>query len=240
MSVSSTGASRSERAVAPSPEDPEPRRSLADRLDEVLLQLDRLRDRPAVSALLAAAAISVALGGWLLSRSMPDEAVEDRIPFVSTTSGPAATTVVTAEVEPVVVHVAGAVNQPGVVILDGDARIIDAIDAAGGPRPDADLHQLNLAAPVSDGMQVRVPIPGEVVPINGTGAAGEPGGLGPVNLNTASAADLERLHGIGPALAASIVDWRRDNGPFTAPDDLLSVPGIGPAKLDALIELVVL
>ncbi len=155
----------------------------------------------------------------------------------------------------VVVHVAGAVAVPGVVVLRPGARVADAIDAAGGAAADADTDQLNLARPLSDGEQVRVPRAGEDASAwaqqpagSGTAQAaggqggGDPAGAqggqdgGLINLNTADAAALEELPGIGPALAERIVSHRGSHGPFATVEDLLDVPGIGQAKLEALRE----
>ena len=138
------------------------------------------------------------------------------------------------------VHVVGAVRSPGVVRLPAGARVVDAIEAAGGVREDAQTEQLNLARLVADGEQVRVPVVGEVVeagPSAGPGAAPSAGGTsgsGLINVNTASAEELERLPGIGPALAERIVSHRQAHGPFASLDDLTDVPGIGRAKLEAL------
>lgn len=145
-----------------------------------------------------------------------------------------------------VVHVAGAVARPGIVLLAPGGRVADAIEAAGGAGDDADLDQLNLAAPLSDGVQVRVPRQGETVPTPiipapaapGGGAAGAQAAPVLVDLNRATAAELEQLPGIGPSLAAAIVTWRTDPGLFKRVDDLLDVPGIGQAKLAALADRV--
>lgn len=144
----------------------------------------------------------------------------------------------------VTVHVAGAVNSPGVVTLPAGSRVVDAITAAGGAAADADTDQLNLARQVTDGEQVRVPRIGQDASAWQTppgppaspaaGASGGPTGQESVNINTASAAELEALPGIGPALAQRIVDHRQQHGPFASVDDLLDVPGIGRAKLEAL------
>jgi competence protein ComEA len=137
------------------------------------------------------------------------------------------------------------VSRPGVYELDPSARVIDAVTAAGGSVAGADLDGLNLAAPLVDGQRVYVPHVGEVDPAAvPAGGAPAPTGLeggaprGPVNLNTATAAELESLPGVGPATAATIVDDRTRNGPFASVDDLERVPGIGPAKLAALREQV--
>ncbi len=142
---------------------------------------------------------------------------------------------------PVFAHVEGAVAQPGLYRLPGGARVVDAIAAAGGLTEHADRDALNLARPVKDGEQLHVPIAGES-PVHDAGAppqtAGDPSGAEPVNLNTASAADLEALPRIGPAIAGQIVAWREANGSFTSVEDLLAVPGIGEKLLAGLRDLV--
>jgi competence protein ComEA len=142
----------------------------------------------------------------------------------------------------VLVHVAGAVVEPGVYELGADARVRDVIVAAGGPTETADWNALNLAAVVADGVKVYVPSLGEELPPSlvassgGTGTAQRP--AGPIDLNVATADELEALPGVGPATASAIVVDRERNGPFLDVDDLDRVPGIGPAKLDALRDLV--
>lgn len=149
-----------------------------------------------------------------------------------------------AEAEPapaVVVHVDGAVAAPGVYELSGSPRADDAIRAAGGLLPEADTSGLNLAAPISDGEKLHVPAVGEAPPAEApaqegeSAAAGEPG---LVNINTAGIDELDRLPGIGEATARAIVEDREANGPFSAPEDLMRVSGIGEkkyAKLEAMI-----
>ena len=139
------------------------------------------------------------------------------------------------------VHVAGAVVEPGVYQLLGDARVRDAIVAAGGPTPTADWNALNLAAAISDGMKIYVPNVGEEPP-----PSLAPPSIGPsvaipatpIDVNVATIDELESLPGVGPATATAIVTERERNGPFVDVDDLDRVPGIGPAKLDALRDLV--
>ncbi|HSM02057.1 MAG TPA: ComEA family DNA-binding protein [Acidimicrobiia bacterium] len=132
---------------------------------------------------------------------------------------------------PITVHVSGAVAEPGLVMLPAGARVADAILAAGGAKDDAVLTSLNLAAPLSDGQQL-------VVPREETGSwAGSPGD-GRIPINTAGAAALEGLPGVGQVLAQRIVEHRERNGPFTVVEDLLEVPGIGEAKLAALRDMV--
>jgi competence protein ComEA len=185
--------------------------------------------------LLTLAALAAVLAGgaglWYV-RSLPPP-VELRA-TVPRQAGPT----VAASPELLVVHVAGMVRRPGVYEFHDGDRVIDAIQAADGPRRQANLDALNLAAPLTDGEQVLVPggngPPGDVV-------AGEVlGGTTPalVNVNTASETELETLPGVGPVLGASIVAYRTENGPFPTVDALLDVSGIGPATLDKLRSLV--
>lgn len=138
--------------------------------------------------------------------------------------------------ESVLVHVSGAVHEPGVVTVAPTARVADAVEEAGGATDEADLDAVNLARPVEDGEQIHVPIPGEE-PAPTEQAAGSTdsaadAGTGTVDLNTADAAALETLPGVGPAIAARIVEHRELNGPFRSVDDLQEVSGIGPATLE--------
>lgn len=136
----------------------------------------------------------------------------------------------------VVVHVVGAVAEPGLVRLDAGARVADALDAAGGPTAEADLTAVNLARAVVDGEQIHVPVPGEALApaTGGDGAGGVGGGTGLVDVNRADAATLETLPGVGPVLAQRIVAWREEYGPFRHVDDLGEVSGIGPKVLEGL------
>jgi competence protein ComEA len=130
------------------------------------------------------------------------------------------------------VHVAGAVRDPGVYEIGPGARVIEAIREAGGPTRRADLSALNLAATLEDGQQVLVP---QRVPPGAAGAVGTPATrAGPLRLSTATQEQLEELDGIGPALASRIVEWRRAHGGIRSVDDLLDVPGIGPTRLESL------
>lgn len=138
------------------------------------------------------------------------------------------------------VHVLGEVAAPGLYIVDPDARLVDALAAAGGTLESADLQAVNLARPLSDGEQIVVPKmgaePSAGAPEGGVGGA--VGTDGVVNLNTADQAALETLPRIGPALAQRIIDWRDENGRFRAVDDLLAVPGIGEKLLAGMREKV--
>lgn len=149
------------------------------------------------------------------------------------------------------VHVAGAVVHPGLVRVSTGARVADAIAAAGGGLPDADLDRLNLAAKVVDGERIpvtKIGQPGTALASDGSdsgGAAGATGGdpnatgtTGPINLNTATAAQLDTLPGVGPSLAAAIVGERGRRGGFTSVDQLRSVRGIGDKRFADLKPLV--
>ena len=114
------------------------------------------------------------------------------------------------------------------------ARVIDAIHRAGGARPDADLTLLNLAAPLADGQQILVQKKGAATTGGGTGTTTGPGGVAIVNINTADETTLETLNGVGPALAAAIIQYRTEHGAFTSVDQLDDVSGIGPATLEKL------
>ena len=168
------------------------------------------------------------------------------------------------------VHVAGAVNNPGVYTLPAQGRAVDAIAAASGAAADADLDRVNLAGALSDGVQIYVPhrgetaAPAQIQPNGGTANAGQgnaanaasqggaqpqpartltPAGSAqkgstPVNINTATAEELQTLPRIGPAMAQRIIAWRETHGGFRSVDELDAVPGIGPSMLENLRPLV--
>ncbi len=228
-----------DQSVEGGPVDPFDRRprGLSDLLDDALVWVERRRRRlPGLS--LAAVTIGLMVTGlWWTVRPAPRPSVDDRIPTVSLdpTTAPA---VAEAAMESLIVHVAGAVARPGVYTLEPGQRVIDAVGAAGGPVPDADLSLVNLAEPLVDGSQIRIPLIGEapVAPLRPVLPGGSSGGAtaAPVDLNRATAGELETLIGVGPATAQAILDWREKNGPFRSIDQLLDVPGIGPAKFERL------
>lgn len=193
----------------------------------------RLRAAGVVAVLVAACAAA-----WWVLRPPPAPAIERSLPFApgaaATTSAPATATTTPGDV---VAHAAGAVLAPGLHRLPVGARVADLLAAAGGPAPDADLDRVNLAAPVADGERVWFPRHGEETPpaVAGAAPAGAAGGEPPpVDLNRATASELEALPGIGPSIASAIVEHRERAGPFASVDDLLDVPGIGPARLEEL------
>jgi competence protein ComEA len=149
---------------------------------------------------------------------------------------PAALRAEPAPVRRLLVHVVGAVRTPGLYRLDDGSRVDDAIGAAGGPKPKADLDAINLAAPVADGQQVVVPVRGSGTAPAGAGSSGT--AAGPVHLNTATLEQLDTLPGVGPVTAQKILDYRDEHGAFSSVDELDAVPGIGPARMAELKNLV--
>lgn len=135
----------------------------------------------------------------------------------------------TPSAPPLVVHVSGLVASPGVYDLPAGSRVRDAIQAAGGPLEEADVDSLNLAALLADGEKIYLPKKGEAAPAT---AGAEPAGK--VNLNTATAAQLEALPGVGPVLAQRILDYRQRKGRFSSVRQLLEVEGIGDKKFASL------
>ena len=130
-----------------------------------------------------------------------------------------------AEIATITIHVSGAVAEPGLVELDADDRVADALAAAGGALQEAELSAMNLAAPLTDGTLIVVPEKGKEAAVAGPAADGR------VRINTASLDEIATLPGIGPVLAQRIFDHRDANGPFRSVEELLDVSGIGEGKL---------
>ena len=193
--------------------------------------------------LVVVVAVTMAGAGLWYVRSLPkpvtiaaaDAAASAIAPGASGSTAPVAS----ATGAPIIVDVTGWVHEPGVYEFAEGDRVIDAVDRAGGARNGADLSVLNLAAPLADGAQVVVVKEGAAAGSGGEvpgAAAGPSGGL--ININTASATEFETLSGIGEVLAAAIVDYRTENGPFASVDELEDVSGIGPATLEEIRDLV--
>jgi competence protein ComEA len=138
--------------------------------------------------------------------------------------GEAVTLLPTATPGMLTVYVSGAVVIPGVYPLPAGSRVDAAVQAAGGFLPGAEQESVNLAKPLEDGQQIDVPGIVDTSHVN----------AGRVNINTATVAELDALPGIGPTTAQSIVDYRLQNGPFQAIQDIQNVPGIGPATYDRI------
>ena len=213
----------------------------------------------------AACAVLVALLGWRALRSDVGAGTEAAVASTGSrtatsnaqSSSPdgasAAVTVSAAGAGTATVHVVGEVHRPGVYRLRLGLRVQDAIKRAGGARSAADLQAINLAAKLTDAQQVVVPkkapvsgtsaSTGAAGALDGTGASGEAGAAGtpgpPINLNSATAEQLDTLDGVGPATAQKILEYRAQHGGFASVDDLANVSGIGPKRLEALRARVV-
>ena len=225
---------------------------------------------PARAFATAGSVAVVCVGAWWLLRA-PAPPLENSIPLVSiaSASDSSSSSVVGAipsttlvGVREVVVHVAGAVNTPGVYRLKPTARVIDAVNAAGGVTVSADTAAVNLALPLLDAEQVYIPTrsskkphttvavqrklpttpsaPSSTVAAAIVGATESSVKSALVNINTATALELEALPSVGPSTAKAIVSFRTKNGPFGKAEDLLKVPGIGDGKLAAMKPFVAL
>ncbi len=139
-----------------------------------------------------------------------------------------------------VVHVAGAVREPGLYRLPEGKRVADAVARAGGATASADTAAVNLAAPLADGVQIVIPDRAAETATSavGTAGSGTAAPAGRVSLSSATVEQLDALPGIGPVTAQKIVDHRSAHGGFSSVDDLDAIPGIGPARLEQLRELV--
>jgi competence protein ComEA len=191
--------------------------------------------RRGAAALVVAALLAALVAGGVVLHGRPQEVVVPEVVATGTPlpGAPAAPTEPPTEV---VVAVAGKVVRPGLVRLPAGSRVDDAVRAAGGVVAGADPGLLNLARTLVDGEQVLVgvdPPPGSV-PAAAPGGAGAPDG--PLDLNTAGAAELDALPGIGPVLAQRIVDWRTEHGRFASVEQLREVTGIGESKYADLVD----
>lgn len=220
-------------------ESPEPSlEPLAPPWRERLAALLELRARETIAlAVLAVAVIAGATFAFVRARPKPEPAAV--APPVAVLASASASASAPASL---IVHVAGAVTRPGIYTLAAGSRVADALTAAGGATPGADVNAINLARPLADGERVWIPRKGETPPPDPGGGGGSGGGGGAtggkVNINTASATELETLPGIGPALAERIVEYRNQHGPFRTVRDLMKVTGIGEKKFAALEDYV--
>ncbi|PRX47251.1 competence protein ComEA [Prauserella shujinwangii] len=200
-----------------------------------------------VAAALGVAAVAVVVAFLLAdgpaAESPPPLPLARELP-AGAAGPPRTTTARPADAEPLVVSVVGKVRTPGLVTVPPGARVADAVRAAGGARPGADLATLNLARRVADGEQLYVGVPsppgmGSALPQAAPPGAGDgTGGSVPVDLNAAGREELESLPGIGEVTARSILDWRARHGRFTAVEQLREVDGIGDKRFERLRDLV--
>ena len=201
-----------------------------------------------LSRILASAfgVLAMVVGVWWVVR-VPPPPPEAAIPFATSTIATGSlNTDPELLVTSITVYVSGEVVKPGVYVLLATARIIDALQAAGGATTSADLVVVNLAAPLVDAAQVFIPRIGSTpratlprphaginLPADSSNATATTAS-GIVDLNSASLSDLDSLPGVGPSTAQAIIDYRVANGPYATVDDLLNVRGIGPSKLAAM------
>jgi competence protein ComEA len=219
--------------------------------------------RPHLVIVAVVVALGILLSGWVVLRARPVAVAVTPPALSSSGSGPTEPTAAggatpSAIASSVIVHVLGAVREPGLVTLAAGSRVQDALDAAGGLTGKADPGQLNLAQPVADGQQIVVGTKrkpsGEVRDGSGVGDAGSSGstsgsasgggsagGAGqPVNLNSATQVQLEELPGVGPVMAGKIIAWRTEHGRFSRVEELQEIDGVGPktyAKLAPLCQV---
>jgi competence protein ComEA len=205
---------------------------------------------PQLTVVAVAVALALAIACWWLVRSRasaPTPVAPLSAPATPLASGPVAppagSPAGSSAGSPglggeVTVDVEGKVRRPGIVVLDGGSRVVDALEAAGGARPRADVSTLNLARVLVDGEQivVGVPAPSGLPTTSSSGLPPAAGSL--VNLNTATETELEALPEVGPVTAQSILSWRDQHGGFTSVNELLEVDGIGDATLQQLLPYV--
>lgn len=195
-----------------------------------------------VAALIVVVVLIAAMGVWrhavarehsqALAQSSSEREESEAAP-VATSPSPSAPASASAgdRTDAVVVYVSGAVASPGVLTLPASSRVIDAITAAGGATPEADLESINRARILVDGEQIRVAVVGETPPA--ASEVGTPAGTC-VRLTTATEAELQTLPGIGPALAQRIISYRATHPRLSSVEELDDVPGIGPSLIEKI------
>jgi len=205
---------------------------IRERIERKLSGLDR---RELVGLAVVAVLIVGGAAFWYV-RSLPSRvSIATSYAPGPSRAGPVAGPIPSPPGPEIVVDVAGWVRHPGVYRFHEGDRVIDAIEAAGGARPRADLTSINLAAKLVDGQQIVVYRVGQAGPPPGStsGGAASGSGSGPgelVNLNTATLDEIEGLPGIGPVLGQKILDYRTQHGPFRTVEDLMNVSGIGDKR----------
>jgi competence protein ComEA len=185
-----------------------------------------------VVAVIVVVVVLVVIGGRGASGAQTSSSASSRSPGDVSILPPATTSTTSVDSW---VDVTGAVAHPGVYRLPSGARATDAVAVAGGPSSEGDLESINLAARVTDGQRIYVPRRGEAVPADPAATASD----ARIDLNTATADQLDTLPGVGPATAKAIIDWRQQHGRFQTVDDLLHIRGLGRSRVDALRPKVV-
>ena len=210
------------------------------KVDESTEQAANLRRRRKILGLIAAGMVLVCGAGWWQRTATPADAT-----LVARPGGAEAARRTPQEL---VVYVSGMVGHPGVLKVNAGARAIDVVNTAGGLLQGADVTKINLAQPVKDGMQIHIPgRPQDAVAATTSypsdpkaqAAAKSSSQQKKININTASAAELDKLPGVGPALAGRIIEYRNANGPFKAGEELKKVKGLGESKYEKLKEKIV-
>lgn len=200
------------------------------------LHLGRVKT-PVLIGVTAAAALLCAVAIWAAASGLahPFDGGESQEQFAVSQSASGDE----AEPEPLVVHVGGAVQDPGVYELEAGSRVLEAIDEAGGFLPEASTDSLNLARVLQDGEQIIVPTLQQADPSGDADGEAAVGGPAPkVNINSASAEELDTLPGVGESTARKIIADREENGPFSSIEDLKRVSGIGDKKYADLADLI--
>lgn len=191
----------------------------------------RFSSTAVVAALSVVVTVAIMVIAYLLVRVPTTAPIEIHPPEPTPTPSPTATPA------PLFVYVTGAVRQPGVVQLSPDSRVQDAVTAAGGLRPDADEQRVNQAAKLIDGQHLHVPAVGETLaPLDGGTSGLTDAPL--ININSAGTEDLMTLPGVGEAMAASIVAYRTEHGPFTTIEEIMDVPGIGQGRYEGFKAMI--
>jgi competence protein ComEA len=212
------------------------------KVDEMAEQAAGLRRRQKITGLIVAAIVLLSGIGWWQKTSSPERAT-----LVAKPGNAEASHRPPAEI---VVYVSGLVSHPGVLKVPAGVRVLDAVNAAGGLLQGADITKINLALPVKDGMQVHIPgrPPDQQTtatnPDYPATPAAQPAAKSSqveakININTATATELDKLPGVGPALAGRIVEYRSANGSFKEGADLKNVKGLGAAKYEKLKDKIV-
>ncbi len=222
-------------------EEPEPE-DLPAQPDQVASRPRRELTRTHLVALATVALVAVLVVAFTWSRASAETVTAPAPAPVAAPLPPDEGPSPAPSISPLRVHVLGGVVSPGVVTVEPGAIVADVIAAAGGLAPQALPGELNLAAPVADGMQVVVGSDSQPSRVEGQPVSGSGGGSsgGKVDLNTASREELETLPGVGPVMAEAIVAWREEHGQFSSTAELQEVSGIGPktfAKLEPLVTV---
>ena len=210
------------------------------KVDESAEQAANLRRRRIILGLAAAGLILVCGVGWWQKSSPPADAT-----LVSRSGNAEAARRTPQEI---VVYVSGMVGHPGVLKVNAGARAIDVVNAAGGLLQGADVTKINLAQTVKDGMQIHIPGRPQESSALTTRYPSDPSAQAAaksspqqekININTAGAAELDKLPGVGPALAGRIIEYRNANGPFKDGEELKKVKGLGESKYEKLKDKIV-